>query len=197
MKHIMLVIALAALVTACSNGRKVIGTTFAPSKSSSVVRTAKESFGTRRDVVTDSGYITMHPLNIEIEIGPENVLHCFFVMNKHIMFITENKDLYQKFSNHIPERNTTQHSVVLFGPLIDPFTTFSQAQLRTVSNQVKRALGVELNNYKIARIANYELRDAGGIYISKEFIDQMKKGSSENSGDILKPKSRTKDGFGG
>ncbi|HWC57437.1 MAG TPA: hypothetical protein VG621_00580 [Candidatus Paceibacterota bacterium] len=87
----------------------------------------------------------------------------FFLDGKNrILFMTADTMVYNLFSNYLPDMVVPGRLIVLQGTPINPLTIFTRREFDEF-NQRMRRLGVRLNRYKIARILNYGLEEAGTL----------------------------------
>lgn len=136
----------------------------------------------RLAVTGTEGMLTRHPVRNEIK-GNDNVTYYFFYDRKHHwIYITDDVDLYKKFSDALPVDISIQNAVLVQGVAIDPFVFFSKETIEKMTKEEGLEINggknanEDLNQYKVAKISNY------GIVIDyPSVISEIEGGSTTRS----------------
>lgn len=134
-------------LTSCGSMRK---TTTADPKKPQPVYT-----GPKKDVDAVNGTLILHPLKVEIETK-ETTYSCFLDARAKCIFITDDVEAYEEFSEYLPAEKIPDRVIELEGAVIDPFVIFTPEEFADLESKMAK-LGVKLNEYKIARLFSYGL----------------------------------------
>ncbi len=107
----------------------------------------------RADVSGVEVTLTKHPDSVSLKAKDGKIFYLFFSLAKKCLVISDNPDIYEKFSTHLPETSIAGREVQIEASSINPFTYFSKEQLDDLSQH----LGVELNKFKLYKIFNWSL----------------------------------------
>ena len=112
---------------------------------------------TKKLVPGVEGEIKLHPDEIKLNGGGSAAKQdywLFYDFDNKVLFVSSTKDIYTKFSNHLPEKTITGNSIKLIGTMIDALTIFTKEQLATESQRV----GINLNQFNVVKITNWGLQ---------------------------------------
>jgi len=202
----MYVVALATLVSIGSTSCGFRIQKVAPTNDQKVVTPAVVSPpkpGTRKPVENLRGRITSRAVKITLKVmnGPDEEILGFFLDEANKAFwMTDDQSLYKELVDYLPaeirtENDPSAKSLLFIGPTIEPFTFFSEEQFKQLGDHLKK-MGYALNEYKIARISNYNQINP---LIEEKFTQKIKKSevyvpAKNNSAEPSTPAPKKKSG---
>lgn len=110
----------------------------------------------KKDVTGNIAVLTRYPDSITVN-GKGLTYFVFHDLAHKRLLISGNQDILKKFRNWLPEMYVEGRSIEVGYTDIDPLSTFTKDELTELSKR----LGVQLNEYKVARIMDWVFKKSG------------------------------------